>query len=130
MSVNNTLMPGFKVIGQELKLIRSRKRKKRVAFFQSLIGLDDNRAKQTEDVFNHPGVQLENKERSKILFEKIAALSENQRIAFTLHKVEGLSHKEICEIMGLSISSIESLLHRAKKNLQKSLKDYYQKKLI
>ena len=117
-------------VTKSLEKIRSRKRQKRVAFFQSLIGLEDNKAKAVEDKFNHPGVQLENKERAKVLFEKIGQLPENQRIAFTLHKVEGLSHKEVCEIMELSISSIESLLFRAKKNLKKHLHDYYKNQLI
>lgn len=117
-------------VTKSLEQIRSRKRKKRVAFFQSLIGLDDQKAKSIEDAFNHPGIQLENKERAKILFEKIDQLPENQKIAFTLHKVEGMSHKEIGAVMAVSISSIESLLFRAKKNLKKSLHDYYKNQKI
>jgi RNA polymerase sigma-70 factor (ECF subfamily) len=48
-------------------------------------------------------------------------LPENQRIAFTLHKVEGLSYQDVASVMGLSISAVESLLHRAKQNLRKTL---------
>lgn len=117
-------------VTKSLEKIRSRKRQKRVSFFQSLIGLEDKKAKAVEDNFNHPGIQLENKERAKILFNKINQLPDNQRIAFTLHKVEGMSHKEICEIMELSISSIESLLFRAKKNLKKHLYNYYKNQMI
>lgn len=113
-----------------LEEIRRRKRKKRISFFQSLIGLDENKAISVKDEFNHPGIQLENKERTALLFEKIGALPKNQKTAFTLHKVEGLSHKEICEIMELSLSAVESLLFRSKKNLRKSLEKYYRKQLI
>jgi RNA polymerase sigma factor (sigma-70 family) len=117
-------------VTKSLEKIRSRKRHKRMAFFQSLIGLEDKQAKAIEDNFNHPGVQLENKERAKVLFQTIGELPKNQRIAFTLHKVEGMNHKEICEIMELSVSAIESLLFRAKRNLKKQLFDYYKNQMI
>lgn len=49
------------------------------------------------------------------------SLPEKQRVAFALHKYEDLSYKEIAETMGLSLPAVESLIHRAKKNLQKKL---------
>ena len=72
------------------------------------------------------GVSLDNKERSAVLFKAIDKLPENQKIAFTLHKIEGLSYQEASEVMKLSLSSVESLLHRAKNNLKKNLEDYYE----
>jgi RNA polymerase sigma-70 factor, ECF subfamily len=69
--------------------------------------------------------QEEKKERKKILDEAINRLSENQRIAFALHKIDELSYKEIAEIMNISLSSVESLIHRAKLNLQKILMRHY-----
>ncbi len=113
-----------------LQLIRHRKRQKRVAFFQSLIGMEEKADRLTDDRFDHPGVALENKERAELLLQKIGELSENQRIAFTLHRLEGLSYKEISEIMEMSLSAVEALMFRAKKNLRKKLAYYYQKKLI
>ena len=65
--------------------------------------------------------RLEENERRELLNRSIRSLPENQRITFILSKYEGLSYKEIAEVMNLSISSIESLLHRAKLNLQKKL---------
>jgi RNA polymerase sigma-70 factor, ECF subfamily len=52
-------------------------------------------------------------------------LPENQRIAFVLNKYEELSYKEISEIMNVSLSSVESLIHRAKMNLQHKLVHYF-----
>lgn len=78
------------------------------------------------DRFYHPGIALENKERSSILFDAIDQLVEPQKVAFTLHKVEGLSYEEIARVMDKSVASIESLMHRAKTNLQKLLKVYYE----
>lgn len=112
-------------INKSLEAIRFKKRKKRKAFFQSLIGLHDRKDSLATGHFDHPGVLLENKERSEILFSKIELLPDNQRIAFVICKVEGMSYKEASEIMKCSVSSIESLLFRAKKNLQKLLETYY-----
>ncbi len=75
--------------------------------------------------FYHPGVVLEQKERSAILFDAIGQLAEHQQAAFTLHKVEGLSYEEIAKILEKSVASVESLMHRAKSNLKKLLKAYY-----
>jgi DNA-directed RNA polymerase specialized sigma24 family protein len=48
-------------------------------------------------------------------------LPDNQRIAFTLHKLEDLSYQEVSEVMKTSLPAIESLMHRAKQNLRKIL---------
>ena len=55
-------------------------------------------------------------------------LQETQKIVFTLHKVDGKSYKEISEIIEKSISSVESLMFRAKINLQKQLEYFYKNK--
>jgi RNA polymerase sigma-70 factor (ECF subfamily) len=73
----------------------------------------------------HPGVQLDNRENARILFTAISRLPENQRVAFTLHKIEGLSYQETADVMQTSVSAIESLLHRAKQNLRKMLENFH-----
>ena len=78
--------------------------------------------------FVHPGVQLENQELATYLFKAIAQLPDNQKAAFTLNKIEGLSYQEVAEVMKLSVSSVESLMVRAKQNLQKILGEYYHEK--
>ncbi|MDB4285994.1 RNA polymerase sigma factor [bacterium] len=108
--------------------IRKRKRKKRFAFLQSLSG-DKDLSETLPATDIHPGIALENQERAKILFHAIDQLPEKQKVAFTLSKVEELSYKEICEITGYSLSSVESLIFRARKNLQKILYDYYKNDL-
>lgn len=76
--------------------------------------------------FNHPGIDLEDKENSKILFEAINSLTENQKTAFILSKIEELSNPEIASIMNTSISSVESLIFRAKKSLQEKLEQKFE----
>jgi len=71
--------------------------------------------------FEHPGILLENKEKASVLFKVINELPENQKTAFMLSKIDGLSNPEVSEIMQLSISSVESLIFRAKTNLKEKL---------
>ncbi|MCR6720175.1 MAG: RNA polymerase sigma factor [Chitinophagaceae bacterium] len=111
-------------VTKSLDLERRKKRKKRFAFVKSLFG-DDNQAAIHPPDFQHPGVQLDKKEDAAMLFKAIKELPENQRIAFTLHKVEGLSYQEVSDVMNATVSSVESLMHRAKVNLRKSLEQHY-----
>lgn len=71
--------------------------------------------------FEHPGILLENQEDAAILFSVINTLTDNQKTAFLLSKLNGMSNPEIAEIMQLSISSVESLVFRAKASLQEKL---------
>jgi len=107
--------------------LRRKKRKKRFAFVQRLFGANDEIAYDPPD-FHHPGVALDKKETAAELFKAIEQLPENQKIAFTLNKLEGLNYQEVSEIMNTTVPSIESLLHRAKNNLKKLLEIYYREK--
>nr|WP_321233182.1 RNA polymerase sigma factor [uncultured Psychroserpens sp.] len=110
-----------------LEFIRKRNTKKRFAFLQSLSR--DNFEIDRTNYFtemNHPGIILENKERSETLFLAINGLPEAQRIVFTLHKVDGKSYQEVSDITEKSLSSVESLMFRAKKNLRKTLEVFYE----
>lgn len=104
--------------------IRKKNRKKRFGFLTSI---DSSEKALLSPSFFHPGVELENKERSAMLFAAINRLPENQKLAFTLHKIEGVSYEEVAETMKTSVSSVESLLFRAKQNLKKSLGTYFEK---
>jgi RNA polymerase sigma-70 factor (ECF subfamily) len=104
--------------------LRSKKRKKRFGFILSIMNNDENESVQVPD-FHHPGINLDNKERSKVLFKAIDRLPENQKAAFTLHKLEGLSYKEIGDVLHISVSAVESLMSRANGNLRKQLEEYY-----
>lgn len=113
-------------VNKSLELLRSRKRKKRLGFFWALAGLDDASAQQAIDEWNHPGVALEQKDRARVLFSAMERLPDKQRSALVLQKMEGLNQTEIAGILGVSVASVESLLHRAKKNLHTLLLKHYQ----
>jgi RNA polymerase sigma-70 factor (ECF subfamily) len=106
-------------INQCLDFIKKKNSKKRFFVF-------GNKSQNEFEILNttnfeHPGILLENKEEAKILFETINTLPNNQKTAFILSKVDGLSNPEVAEIMELSISAIESLVFRAKNTLKEKL---------
>jgi RNA polymerase sigma-70 factor (ECF subfamily) len=109
-----------------LEFIRKKKTKKRFAFMQTLSG-DDLPIPMTPYFveINHPGILLENKEKTALIFKAIDTLPAQQKVIFTLAKIDGKRYQEIVEITGKSLSSVESVLFRAKKNLQKKLANFY-----
>lgn len=102
---------------------RKKRSKKRLANLRSWIGLDERGEEPVQ--FHHPGVEMDNKERAALLFTAMRRLPENQRIAFTLIKAEGMRYEETADIMQLSVKAVEALMHRAKDNLRKHLRGYY-----
>jgi RNA polymerase sigma-70 factor (ECF subfamily) len=63
----------------------------------------------------------ERERRAGLVRDAVYELPERQRMALILSKFEGRSYKEISEIMGTSLSAVESLIFRAKDNLGKKL---------
>jgi RNA polymerase sigma-70 factor (ECF subfamily) len=53
------------------------------------------------------------------------SLPESQKTGFLLSIQEGYSNQEIADILKTSVSAVESLVHRAKKNLHDKLYSYY-----
>lgn len=111
-----------------LEFIRKKNTKKRFAFLQSISGnaIPMDKTNYFTEI-NHPGILLEHKELNETLFRAINSLPESQRVVFTLHKIDGKSYQEVSEITSKTISSVESIMFRAKKNLQKRLENYYKK---
>ena len=60
-------------------------------------------------------------EESNRIFAALLELPTNQRLAVILNRFDGLSYDEISNVLECSISAVESLLVRAKKNLREKL---------
>lgn len=108
-------------INKSLDYIKAKKRKKRFGFLVSILHQETNEIEYDIPDFNHPGVQLENKEAIEHIFSLINKLPDNQKTALILSKIEDKKQSEIAEIMNLSIKSVESLIQRAKNNLSKEI---------
>ena len=111
----------------------------RITVNKSLNQVKKNRRKgisvRLESIFNNPfekgrrqdaepsviRAEYEEKEKRDLLHTAINRLPENQRIAFVLNKFDEQPYKQIAEIMGVGLSAVESLIYRAKMNLQKHL---------
>jgi len=89
-------------------------------FFESIESIFESTGNQ-----DNPQKRLESIEQENQVQSAIQTLPENQRIALTLKTFKDHSYAEISEIMDISISSVESLIFRAKKNLKKKLAKYY-----
>jgi RNA polymerase sigma-70 factor, ECF subfamily len=108
-------------INQSLDFIKTKKTQKRFAFITSLFNKESNEPVAEAADFNHPGVSMENKEALKTLFNFINQLPVNQKTAIILTKIEDRPQQEVAEIMETSIKAVESLLQRAKQNIEKKL---------
>lgn len=108
------------VIHKSLEKIRKQKRRQRLLEF--LPWWMPNETNSMHAIELNPGIQLENKEKAIALYQAIDKLSPNQRVAFTLIKIDEMPYAEASEVMNLSIKAVESLVSRAKENIKKQLK--------
>ncbi len=117
-------------VTRSLDYLKMMKRKKRFAKLKSLFVEEGEVTEGIPGNDGNPGQQFEDSDRMKILNWALESLAENQRVAFTLSKYEEMGYKEIAEILGTTVSAVESLIHRAKTNLKKKLYKYYEKNII
>lgn len=105
-----------------LNFIRRKKRLKRFGQFKRILGFGNSKTgEEVIAVQGNPETDLDKKEQRMLLNQSMAKLPENQRMALTLNKYDGYTHQEVAEILGTTVSAVESLLHRGKKNLSKHL---------
>jgi RNA polymerase sigma-70 factor, ECF subfamily len=69
-----------------------------------------------------PHTALEQRERDAALAKAVDALPDRQRAAIVLSYQEGLSNADVAAVLDTSVSSVETLLVRAKRTLRESLK--------
>ena len=99
-------------------IVAFRKQKK-----QDTIGL-------VEEIYSIPGPladdthQTNNKKKAALVLETIDSLKENYRISLTLHLIEGLSHEEVSELLGISNSNCRTTFSRAKEQLRNNLETH------
>ncbi|MBW7848474.1 MAG: RNA polymerase sigma factor [Bacteroidales bacterium] len=101
--------------------------KRRQFFSLSYWGSDTKNTSLPKSLNDAPG-RLIREDDSNAITAALDQLPGQQKAAFVLSKSEGLSNPEIATILGLSVSAVESLNFRAKQNLTRLLKTYYQSK--
>ena len=106
-----------------------RKRKKQiptVSIDEPLVLASGEELKQEiVDWSSNPLATIENKELKNKLEEAISKLPGEYRDVVVLKDIEGLSHKEIADMLKISIPNVKTRLHRARMFLRKELSDYF-----
>ncbi|OGP89802.1 MAG: hypothetical protein A2156_14205 [Deltaproteobacteria bacterium RBG_16_48_10] len=101
--------------------LKSARRKRWFSFHHS----DETSENTTEETLSDGSPSPEGillaKERSQQINEVLQSLPENQRMALILKRYDDLSYNEIAQILGCSVSAVDSLIVRAKRTLQKKL---------
>lgn len=68
-----------------------------------------------------PEFLLEEREYMEKLQKAISNLTEAQRVAFLLNRVEGKKHKEIADMLNISTKAVEKRIYGALKQLRKDI---------
>ena len=113
-------------VTKSLDHLRKKKRKKRFSSLKRVMGFNDPAEELVlPSSIETPAEVLSGSERTEILQNALDSLPDNQKTAFLLSKYDGYSNQEIADVMQTTVSAVESLVHRAKKNLQKKLEKHY-----
>lgn len=106
-----------------LNEIKSARRRRWFPFHRS----DEDNERSVEETFSDGSPTAEDllleRERSRQISEALHSLPENQRMALILKRYDDLPYQEIAQIIGCSVSAVESLLVRAKRTLREKLKN-------
>lgn len=108
-------------VNKALNIVKQRKRRGIILRLGSLFHGNNplNPQDLAEPVTN---TDLVEKQETRTIIQKaIDNLPENQRIAFVLSRFDDQPYKEIAGIMNISLPAVESLIFRARQNLQKQL---------
>ena len=68
-----------------------------------------------------PAEAAETRERAAEVRQAVTALPPRQRAAIILRHYQGLTYAEIAEVLGISVSAVESMLFRARRTLRENL---------
>lgn len=122
------LKPGAKLstilykIAYNLAVDRARREKSRSSVRAGSLDEAAGAGREPEDRGSAPDEIYAAARRSEEITACLAALPDTQQLALILKVYEDRSYTEIAEIMGVSVSSVESLLFRARQALSKKLK--------
>ena len=104
----------------------------RIAVNESLMMLRRSATNPADTTDNLPDIPDEEPDTDNLSAEEIAEmikkLPQGYRVVFNLYAVEGRSHKEIAETLGIKPDTSASQFHKAKNLLAKMINDYKKQK--
>lgn len=114
-------------VSKSLDELKRRKRKKRITSLGAILHIGDIAHWIAGGV--RPDKSIGEKENMDEIMQALNQLPDNQRVAFTLSKIDGYSNTEIADIMKTTTIAVESLIYRAKKKMIIKLEVVLQKKM-
>jgi RNA polymerase sigma-70 factor, ECF subfamily len=81
---------------------------------------------QPIDTRKNPDEAFQARELESVVQEVITNLPEKYREVFVLSAIRGCSYQEIAEIVGRSVPSVKTDIHRARLEVRKKVKEYLQ----
>ncbi|RZS99990.1 RNA polymerase sigma factor [Aquimarina brevivitae] len=85
------------------------------------VKLKYNKIEPAKDTKENPQFLLEEKEYLEKYQNALAKLSEAQRVAFLMNRIEGKKHQEIADLLGISRKAVEKRIYNALHNLRKEI---------
>ncbi len=90
------------------------------------VDLEDNLTRDVPDLSFAPERLLERAELREIVNEEIDNLPPDFRLVVILRDIQGLSYREMAEVIGISLEAVKSRLFRARSHLRERLRPYLQ----
>jgi RNA polymerase sigma-70 factor, ECF subfamily len=112
-------------VTKSLDEIKKRNRKKRISSVGKMLHLDGVAGWLVGGM--QPDHALQLNEKLTLVMRALNKLPDNQRVAFTLSKMEGYTNPEIAELMNTTTQATELLLTRAKKKVGDQIKTILEK---
>jgi len=106
----------------KLKSSAYRQKSKMVPLDNPVLANRSQPSREIQDESPSPAMELEKKERMRVIQEAIDALSPEQKQVVTLRDIEGFSYEEVAEITGFNLGTVKSRIARARQDLRKKLR--------
>lgn len=110
-------------VNEVLDFIKHKRRKKRFGLVKQIISIEGE--SENFEIPSRENESFEEFQKREVLLNAIRKLNSNQQRALILFYYGGFNHEEIAAIMKKTVSSVESLIFRAKKNLKTILHKFY-----
>jgi RNA polymerase sigma-70 factor, ECF subfamily len=106
-------------VTKSLDEIKRRNRKKRISAIGKILHLDE--IAEWMGGGSMPDKLINEEEKMKEVMQALNTLPDNQRIAFTLSRIDGYNNTEIAQTMDTTVEAVESLIYRANKKIRAEL---------
>jgi RNA polymerase sigma-70 factor (ECF subfamily) len=110
--------------------LRKRRKKKfqpdRELSLESFLPKEGNEVRfEIPDASSDPSQDLMRSELKQVIEEAVYSLPSKYKLVFNLRDMEGFSTEETAEILGISIQSVKTRLHRARLYLREKISNHY-----